>query len=161
MPPRGGPVVTFREAFSGRFTYEDDDRTVLRLHTAVTVRDLAKSLSDPNHRSGATGRVSMPPLGDDLPATHVAYRTSGYEVGLESAGAAYHLIADRTDFDRLDVRLHKGPDASGPVIGTGTLHLARPAALLWSIRTSGLGNAWEKTQAYLAFLRHVVGGLRG
>jgi hypothetical protein len=121
----------------------------LSLHGTVTIDDVASFTADPLHRGRLSGEVELPGLtnritfrngvfnlfapGDQPDLTLLVYEAP---LRLASNGSDHdHYLAGRKnvrddlgldlwpDTTTLDVRLHQGRDATGPIVGSGVLHL--------------------------------------
>lgn len=119
--------------------------TSLTLHATINVEDLDAFIADPGHGGRLTGSINFPPLGDEIPARTGVFRLFSpaedpkmrymvYEMGFIHQGADYYLAGKKrvkddpgpdlwTDTTTLFTLLHKGVDASGPVVGAGILRL--------------------------------------
>jgi predicted acylesterase/phospholipase RssA len=157
--------------------------TVLALHASIDILDLDRMLAEPGHAGTLHGSIDYPPLGSNLPGTRGVFnlfRPDGqpglklmvYELAFESGGQPYYLAGRKEvrddrgvdlwkDTTTLYARLHQGPDASGPVVGAGTLHL-RIGDLLKMIPTLHATNAptaKEQARTVAKFGRFFLGEL--
>lgn len=119
--------------------------TTLTMNATVLIRDIDLFINDRDHAGELVGHIWFPPLGDDIPARDGKFNLFSpaddpatkwmiYELGFEAGGQRYYLagkkeVRDDPGFDlwadttTLLTRLHKGNDASGPVVGAGVLRL--------------------------------------
>lgn len=157
--------------------------TELAMHATITIRDLTAFIADREHAGEIVGRITFPPLGRDLPASSGRFNLFSpsddpklkrmvYELAFEHGGESYYLagrkdVKDDPGFDlwkdttTLLTRLHKGPDASGPVVGAGVLSLS-PTELVKLLSTAHALNASsvaEEAKAVAAFGRFFLGEL--
>jgi len=147
----------------------------LVLHGTVTIDDVDAFTSAPVHDGRLSGEVELPGIARRIPFTDGVFRLfvpSGrdggsrmvYEAPLRHAGEDYYLAGHKNvhddfgidvwaDTTTLEVRLHRGTDASGPVVGSGVLRLGVPelAALLASVRTHNAGSPLQAARALGAF----------
>ncbi len=155
----------------------------LTMHATVTVRDVERFVQDPAHLGELTGEVIFAPLGSPSPAsvgvfnlfaptTDQSLRHMVYELGFQSGGAQYYLagkkhVRDDAGFDLLRdtttlyTTLHKGTDASAPVVGAGILTLGAGdfASLLGTIRPIGTQSAMDGAAAVARFGKFFAGQL--
>lgn len=145
---------SFRETMSGPLSLGETDplagagkgrQTPFTFHLTISVDDMDAFLNEPQHEARLDGKVSFPPLGEDIPVKRGTFnlfkagdtpntRLMTYNFCFEVDGRAYFLegtktIRDDRGFDlwhdttRLYSLLHEGPDARGKVIGAGVLKL--------------------------------------
>lgn len=145
---------SFRETMSGPLTLGETEplagagkgrHTPFTFHATINVDDMDDFLNEPQHAARLDGRISYPPLGEDLPVKQGSFnlfkagdtpntRLMTYGMRFEAGGREYFLegtktIHDEKGFDlwhdttRLYSLLHEGPDARGRVIGAGVLKL--------------------------------------
>ncbi len=152
-----GPLgIRFRETMAGHFSLDESlphagerggkrSGTTLAMHATVTIRDMERFISDPDHAGELTGHIDFTPFGTGIPAHHGKFNLFSpsddpqkkymvYELGFEHDGQPYYLagrkeVKDDPGFDlwsdttTLFTRLHAGEDASAPVVGAGVLTL--------------------------------------
>lgn len=158
-------------------------KTELAMHATITIRDLQAFIADREHAGEIVGRITFPPLGLDLPASRGRFQLFSpsddpmlkrmvYELAFEHGGESYYLagrkdVKDDPGFDlwrdttTLFTRLHKGRDASGPVVGAGVLALS-PTELVKLLSTAHALNASsvaEEAKAVAEFGRFFLGEL--
>ncbi len=145
---------SFRETMSGPLTLGEAEplagagkgrHTPFTFHATISIDDMEGFLRDPQHAARLEGRISYPPLGEDLPVKRGSFnlfkgsdtpgtRLMTYGMAFEVDGREYFLegtktIRDEKGFDlwhdttRLYSLLHEGSDARGKVIGAGVLKL--------------------------------------
>jgi cholesterol oxidase len=117
----------------------------LAIHCEITIDDIDRFVSDPEHTGSIAGSVDYPPFGHGLPVTGGTFNLfspgaapgetiMGYRLAFEHGGKAYFLagrkhVRDGPGFDiwkdttTLYSVLHEGPDENGPVAGAGILSL--------------------------------------
>lgn len=155
----------------------------LTLRASIDIRDLQRFLQDPDHASGLYGHVSgdgvqEPCLGfngvfklfshDQDPAVKLMV----YETGFRSAGIDYYFAGKKiihrnavlmlwSDTTTLYVQIHKGSDASGPVIGAGILRLGVVdlVALMMSMHATNAERALQGSDLIFEFFEMFVGEL--
>ena len=126
-------------------TAGEEAGTSLAMHVTVTVRDLDRFIDDPRHNGSLIGEVDFPPLGMGIPTGDGVFRLFSpaddpstklmvYELPFQHEGVSYYLAGFKevrddpgvdlwSDTTTLYTRLHRGTDASGPVVGAGVLRL--------------------------------------
>lgn len=176
--------VTFRETMAGPFTLGATDPaigassgTALAMHAVVQIDDIARFVTDPEHKAGLSGTLDYPPLGAGLlarkgvfglfsPSGDPALTYMVYELAFEHAGQPYYLAGKKHvqlgapwklwgETTTLYTTLHRGPDASGPVVGAGVLSLGVGAlvSLMTTVRGSG-SSTGQKLGAIGQFFRY-------
>jgi hypothetical protein len=157
--------------------------TKLAIHCDIDIADSYAFIADPQHYAAMHGHVDFPPLGMNIPAPfgrfnlfspgdNPRHKQMIYELGFEHAGQHYYVagrkeVRDDPGFDlwsdttTLLTRLHKGKDASGPVVGAGVLRLgvAELTRLVRSMTAPGTDSIAERTRAIAAFGRFFLGEL--
>lgn len=138
------------------------DATRLSLDAQVVIPDLRRFVGDPEHTGVLDAHVRFAPLGQELeapggcvklfaPTADPDLKLMVYRVTFTHAGRPYCLDGAKhvrrravwhswTDTTTLFCRLHEGSDASGPIVGAGTLRLT-PVALLRQLTTFRTTNA--------------------
>jgi hypothetical protein len=158
-------------------------KTRLTMHATVTVRDVERVVKDPAHLGELHGEVTFAPIGTPSPAStgvfnlfkpaaDPALRHMVYELGFQSGGTQYYLAGKKhvrddrgldllKDTTTLYTTLHKGTDATGPVVGAGilTLGVGDFASLLGTIRPTGTQSAVDGAAAVLRFGKFFAGQL--
>ena len=137
----------------------------LVLDAKVTIDDITAFTVEPRPPARLDGELDIPGLRDRIPFQDGVFRLfpssdeAGrtlmiYELGFEHEGVRYHLAGRKSagkrpnlirlwsDTTTLDVRLHRGVDAGGDVVGAGVLRLsvAQLARMVVSVRTPGSGS---------------------
>jgi len=157
--------------------------TTLAMHAAVEIADLDRFVADPTHTGRLTGDIDFTPLGRAIPAHAGIFRLFSpsdapnlrhmvYELAFNHQGQDYYLAGRKEvrndggldvwkDTTTLLTRLHRGTDASGPVIGAGvlTLGVADLTRLVSTVRVTGTTSPAEKTRAVAKFGEFFMGKL--
>ncbi|MFC5828142.1 hypothetical protein [Nonomuraea insulae] len=147
----------------------------LTLRATVTVSDIGKFTADPLHPGTLRGEIELPGVGRRIPFHDGVFRlfapsgTPGltllvYEAPFSYDGRRYYLAGRKNvrddlgldlwpDTTTLEVRLHRGPDAEGEVVGAGVLRLGVGdlAALLVSMRAGDAATPVEAARGYARF----------
>ena len=155
----------------------------LILNATIYIDDIERFEADPEHAGRIEGEVIFEPLGGPFPARGGRFNLFSpadepdlkqmiYEVAFEHEGEPYYLaghkdVRDDPGFDAwsdtttLFTRLHRGTDASGPVVGAGVLSLGIDdlARLVATIRATGTESAGEGVGAVAAFGKFFLGAL--
>lgn len=186
----GAPGITFSETMKGGFSLGATDpetgaraETELAMHATVTVRDLDRFLSDPQHNGTLIGHIDFPPLGTGIPAGEGVFRLFSpaddprtkrmvYELPFEHQGQSYYLagykeVRDDPGFDlwkdttTLFTRLHQGSDTTGRVVGAGILSLgvADFTKVLAGMRAIDVDSAAEGARVLAKFGQFFAGQL--
>ncbi|HTI65348.1 MAG TPA: patatin-like phospholipase family protein [Gemmatimonadaceae bacterium] len=186
--------ITFREQMTGPFALGATDPragesdatragTNLTMHATVTVRDVDRFVSDPEHTGELMGEIDFAPFGSGIAAQRGVFKLFSpsddprlrymvYELAFRHDGDDYYLagkkeVRDDPGFDMLSdtttlyTRLYKGRDATGTVVGAGVLRLDMGdfAKLLTTIRPVGATSALEGAKAVERFGRFFAGQL--
>lgn len=136
--------------------------TPLAMHATIHIEDMAAFAADPQHKGGLTGHVDFAPWGQAIPAQSGRFglfSPSGdpalsymvYELGLRHEGQDHYLAGSKHvrlggpwklwgETTTLYTTLHRGQDATGPIVGAGVLRLGA-ADLLRLLRTVHATNA--------------------
>lgn len=157
--------------------------TALTMHATVCIADLERFIVDPQHLGGLTGSLDFAPFGTGIPATsgvfnlfspttEPALKLMIYELGFAHQGQDYYLagkkeVRDDPGFDlwsdttTLFTRLHRGSDASGPVVGAGvlTLGVLDLVRLVSTLRATETDTAGEAMEAIYQFGKFFLGEL--
>ncbi|MGE0451622.1 MAG: patatin-like phospholipase family protein [Vicinamibacterales bacterium] len=158
--------------------------TELSMHASVEVSDLDGFVEDATHTGSITGRVDFKPFAMQMPADRGVFRLFSptdrpnmrhmvYELAFQHQGEDYYLAGSKEvqndhhgtdlwkDTTTLFTRLHRGTDATGPVIGAGVLRLGIPdlAKLTSTIRVTNATGAGERLKALSTFGRFFMGSL--
>jgi len=188
------PGLTIRETMQGSFVVGETDPeaghergnregTHLAMHAAVTIRDMARFIDDPDHLGELTGHIDFTPFGDNIPASHGVFNLFSptdapetkymvYELGFTHEGRDYYLagkkeVRDDPGFDlwadttTLFTRFHEGADASGAVVGAGILRLGVPdlVNLVKTMHATNTETAVDQMSVYAKFGRFFLGAL--
>jgi len=158
----------------------------LVLDAKVTIDDITAFTAEPRPPARLDGELDVPGLCDRIPFQDGVFRlfppSDGagrtlmiYELGFEHEGVRYHLAGRKSAGERpnlvrlwsdtttLDVRLHRGVDAGGDVVGAGVLRLsvAQLARMVVSVRTPGSGSPTETARTVGGFAWLFVKNLAG
>lgn len=192
-PPSDASGVTFRETMAGPFRLGlvdpkavPDGAPELAMHAVVEIDDIEAFRADPQHKARLSGTIDYPPLGTGLVApsgvfglfspSHdpkLAYMV--YELAFEHAGKPHYLAGKKHvlvgapwklwgETTTLYTTLHEGRDASGRVIGAGTLSLGVGALLRLLTTVGGTPAAparslWQRIGAIASFFTFFSGEL--
>ena len=144
--------ITFRETMSGGFALGATDpregagsSDELEMHATIHIADIQAFVADPRHAADLSGHIDFAPLGTAIPAERGRFglfSPSGdpkltfmvYELGFVHQGRSHYLAGKKhvavgapwamwRETTTLYTQLHRGEDASGPVIGAGILRL--------------------------------------
>ena len=148
--------------------------TELAMHATVSIADLDRFFAEPMHTGSLSGTIDFPPLGLAIPAPTGIFNLFSpgdqpklklmvYELGFTQGGKSYYLAGRKevrndpgfdlwTDTTTLFTRLHEGTDATGAVVGAGTLSLG-VAALIRMLGTVQILNAATPAQKAAALAR--------
>jgi len=185
-----GVGVSFRETMGGPFSMGQTDpqegargATRLAMHATIHIEDIAAFVADPQHLAGLTGHIDFEPWGRSIPAQSGVFglfSPSGdpgltymvYELGFRHQGQDYYLAGKKnvrlggpwrmwSETTTLYTLLHKGCDASGEVVGTGTLSLGvtNLLRLLRTVRSSNAPSARAGGGAIWRFFRFFMSEL--
>jgi cholesterol oxidase len=120
--------------------------TTLTMHGTIRIEDLDAFTADALHPGTITGVIDFPPLGVQMPSTSGVFRLFSptdnpqmkymvYEFGFNAGNDSYYM-AGRKEVKQdsifhmwhatttLYTLLHKGTDATGPVVGAGIISLS-------------------------------------
>jgi cholesterol oxidase len=153
------------------------------MHASVAIDDLDRFVSELDHAGALSGRISYPPIGTNIPSVSGRFnlfspsgdrrlRYMVYELGFRQGDIDYYLAGKKevrddpgldlwADTTTLLAQLHRGQDASGPVVGAGVLHLDAPklAGLVTTMRVTNARSPVEGAQALAKFGRFFLGAL--
>jgi len=186
--------ITFRETMAGGFTLGETDPSagsekgkhsgnILAMHSTITIQDVNRFISDPDHLGQINGTIDFGPFGENIPAKSGVFNLFSptdqpglklmvYEMAFAANGQNYYLAGKKEVRDdsiihmwkettTLFTRLHKGTDKTGPVVGAGILTLG-PLDLMKMVSTMHALNASspaEGAKAMMAFGRFFLGKL--
>lgn len=188
--------VTFRETMEGSFALgETDPRAgrergkatgnTLAIHCTVTIDDIRRFVSEPDHAGKLSGHVDFTPFGEQIPASAGVFnlfrpsespglKLMVYELAFEHEGRPFYLAGrkevqdDRSvdlwsDTTTLYTRLHQGTDTSGEVVGAGILSLGPTdlVRLVSTLRATGAASKAEEAETLTLFGRFFLGELWG
>lgn len=152
--------------------------TRLSLHASILIPDIAAFVADPNHEGHISGTVDFQPLGMSMEAPSGVFRLFAptqwpdlklmvYEVQFDHGGQTYYLAGKKEvrDDSPLDVwsdtttlltQLHRGSDASAPVIGAGVLSLGvgdllKLVSTIRAVNASSVGDSARALSTFGAF----------
>ena len=155
----------------------------LAMHATVTVRDVDRFIADPNHNGSIVGHIDFTPFGTGIeagegvfrlfsPASDPRMKLMVYELPFHHQGEDYYMaghkeVRDDPGFDlwkdttTLLTKLHKGKDATGPVVGAGvlTLGVADFTKLLAGIRVIDADDAATSAKTIAKFGSFFAGEL--
>lgn len=185
-----GVGITFQETAQGGIALGETDpkadqgaSTELKLHATVRIHDVERFISDPDHTGELFAHIDYPPIGTNIsgwkgtfnlfePAGDAATKRIVYEIAFDHAGESYYLAGVKEirdnfggdlwrDATRIRTRIHRGTDATGPVVATGvlTLGLQDVIHLVKSFHAIDTATFAEKKEAVLTFGRFFLGGL--
>jgi len=186
--------IAFRETMEGPFALGETDPhagaevgktagTTLSIACSITVRNLDRFMSDPDHHGDITGHVSFAALGENLPAKSGVFKLFSptddptdklmiYELAFAHDGQDYYLSGQKNvqngpvfdlwrDTTTLYTTLHQGMDQSGPIVGAGilTIDVDRLMKLIRSMQVIHAHSTADKARALLQFGRFFLGEL--
>ena len=186
--------ITFREIMAGGFTLGETDPNagsdkgkhagnILAMHSTITIQDLSRFLSDPDHAAQLSGSIDFAPLGENMPAKAGVFKLFSptdqpglklmvYEMAFTANGQDYYLAGRKEvrndsvvemwkETTTLFTHLHQGADKTGVVAGAGILTLG-PLDLMKMVSTMHALNAAspaEGAEAMMTFGRFFLGKL--
>ncbi len=155
----------------------------LSMHATINIRDCKNFIADPNHKGAITGDIDFTPFGENIPAKNGVFNLFSpaddpklklmvYELAFEHDGEDYYLagkkeVKDDPGFDlwsdttTLFTKLHKGIDATGPVVGAGILRLGvkQLAKLVTTLTVTNASSMGDTTGALADFGSFFLGEL--
>ena len=155
--------------------------TKLSLHCDIDIHDVYRFLEDPQHWSPMTARIDFAPMGMNIPTSNAIFNLFRpgedpktkyfvYEAGFEHNGESYYLagkkrVHDDPGFDMwADITtnfslLHKGKDATGPVVGAGIIYIKRQQLidLIPTFRATNTAGPAESLKVLADFGRFALG----
>lgn len=186
--------ITFRETMAGGFTLGETDPNagsdkgkhagnILAMHSTITIQDLNRFISDPDHLGQINGSIDFAAYGENIPSKSGVFNLFSptdqpglklmvYEMGFAHNGQDYYLAGKKEvrDDSVLDMwqetttlftQLHQGTDKTGPVVGAGILTLG-PLDLMKMVSTMHALNATSPAEgagAMMTFGRFFMGKL--
>ncbi|MDQ2668375.1 MAG: hypothetical protein M3Z05_20625 [Gemmatimonadota bacterium] len=186
--------ITFREMMTGSFALGESDPekgaaigatagTTLTMHATVSVHDVDRFITDPNHLGSLLGEIDFTPWGAGMPSSKGVFNLFApgdaprlkymvYELAFAYAGKPYYLAGKKhvrddagidllSDTTTLYTTLHEGGDATGKVVGAGVLKLGMGdfAKLLTTVRPTGAHQVTDGTAAVMKFTKFFAGQL--
>ena len=157
--------------------------TVLSIACAITIDDVERFISDPNHNGAINGQVSFTPFGENMPTKSGVFNLFSptddpmrklmvYELGFAYSGQDYYLAGQKEvrhdpvfdlwrDTTTLYTTLHQGTGKTGPVVGAGilTIDLGRFMKLISSIRVTNAPSPADQASTLLHFGHFFLGEL--
>lgn len=151
------------------------ENTSLTMHATINIEDLDAFVADARHGGRITGAVSFPPFGENIPARTGVFqlfspaedprmRYMVYEMGFAHEGKDYYMAGRKEvrddpgpdmwkDTTTLFTRLHEGRDATGRVVGAGTLRLSvgELGKLATTMHATGAESTAQAAAAVLKF----------
>ncbi|MGA2246935.1 MAG: patatin-like phospholipase family protein [Verrucomicrobiota bacterium] len=176
--------ITFRETMAGGFTLGETDPeagsekgknsgSILAMHSTITIQDLNRFISDPDHAGQIEGSIDYAAFGENIPASTGVFNLFSptdqpglklmvYEMGFTANGQNYYLAGKKEVRDdsvvhmwkettTLYAQLHEGTDKTGPVVGAGILTLG-PLDLMKMVSTMHALNASSPTEGAKAMM---------
>jgi predicted acylesterase/phospholipase RssA len=176
--------ITFRETMAGGFTMGETDPnagsekgkhagSILAMHATITIQDLNRFVSDPNHTGQINGSLDFAPFGQNIPAKSGVFNLFSptdqpglklmvYEMAFAHNGQDYYLAGKKEvrndsvihvwpETTTLFTQLHQGTDKTGAVVGAGILTLG-PLDLMKMVSTMHALNAASSTDAAKAMM---------
>jgi predicted acylesterase/phospholipase RssA len=155
--------------------------TKMSLHCNMDIPDIYGFMADPDHFASILARIDFPPLGMNIPTTNAIWNLfrAGdepkmkylvYEAGFEHNGESYYLAGKKrvhddpgfdmwADITTLFTLLHKGKDATGPVVGAGILYIKREQLtnLIPTFRATNTSGPAESLKVLTDFGRFFMG----
>jgi choline dehydrogenase-like flavoprotein len=145
----------------------------LTMHATITIQDLNRFISDPNHVGQINGSIDFTEFGENIlaktgifnlfsPTDQPKLKLMVYEMAFTHEGQDYYVAGKKEvrndpiydlwrDTTTLFTQLYKGTDKSGPVIGAGILTLG-PIDLMKMASTMHAINASSSAEGAKALL---------
>ncbi|RZF27125.1 patatin-like phospholipase family protein [Paraburkholderia sp. UYCP14C] len=161
----------------------DSDGTPLTMNATIHIDDMAAFIADPRHLGGLTGHIDFAPFGLAMPSESGVFGLFTpcddpeltymiYEIGFRHAGQPYYLAGKKHvrigspfrmwgETTTLYTTLHRGGDATGPVVGAGVLHLGVPqlGRLMQTVYATNAPDSRQAAHAISRFFRFFVSEL--
>ncbi|HVQ37258.1 MAG TPA: patatin-like phospholipase family protein [Pyrinomonadaceae bacterium] len=155
--------------------------TKLSIHCEIDIHDIYRFMEDPDHSTPITARIDFPPLGMNLSASSAIFNLFRkgeepktkyfvYEAAFEANGEQYYFAGKKrvhddpgfdmwADITTLFSLLHKGTDATGPVVGAGVIYIKREQlmGLIPTFRATNTSGAIESAKVLADFGRFFMG----
>jgi hypothetical protein len=155
--------------------------TRLSLHCDIDIKDIYRFIEDPDHATPIIARIDFPPLGMNIPTSNAFFNLFRpdeepktkyfvYEAAFEVDSESYYFAGKKyvhddpgfdmwADITTLFSQLHKGKDASGPVVGAGIIYIKREQlmALIPTFRATNTSGPLESAKVLADFGRFNVG----
>lgn len=186
--------ISFKETMTGGFSLGATDPKEgrkegrkkgnrLELHGTITIDDLDRFISDPDHTGSLAGTVDFTPWGDGMagsggifnlfkPTDDPDLKLMVYELPFSHGGQSYYLAGQKDVRDdpiwdlwkqttTLYTHLYQGTDKSGPVVGAGVLSLGVVdlIKLVSTLRAPGASGPVESAEAIAKFGKFFMGEL--
>jgi hypothetical protein len=156
---------------------------IVKMHAEVYIPDIAAFVADPTHTGVLSGVLDLPPIANGQVCPTGVFRLFSptdqpntkymvYELGFAHDGSSYYLAGHKTvrndpgfdmwkDTTTLYVTLHAGHDASGAILGAGTLSLgvADLIRLLETMRVTNTTGAGQTSGTIATFGKFFLGRL--
>ena len=157
--------------------------TVLTMHATINIDDMERFTQEATHPGRLTGTLDFAPFGQGIPAKAGVFNLFSpggqpglklmvYEMAFEHGGQDYYLAGRKEvrddpgldlwkDTTTLYTLLHRGTDASGPVVGAGILSLGVGDLLqmLTTMQATGPDSLTGKATALGKFGEFFLGNL--
>jgi hypothetical protein len=184
------PGLTFRETMTGPMTAGATDPKKapaegprLSMNVTVSIDDIEKFTTDPNHPGSLVGTIDYPPFGTGIPCPTGLFQLFSprdgskirymiYELGFKHGGKEYYLAGRKevhddsgldlwSDTTTLYTVLHEGTDKSGPIVAAGVLSLGVTdlIRLLKTMHATNPTSAAAAAKAIAKFGRFFLGTL--
>ncbi|MGW8392440.1 patatin-like phospholipase family protein [Pseudoduganella sp. HUAS MS19] len=178
-----GTGLSFRETMAGPFKLGKAGAGRLAMHATIHIDDMHAFVASSDHKAGLSGHLDIEPWGRAIPAQSGVFglfSPSGdpaltymvYELGFRHQGSDYYLAGKKhvrlgapwrlwKETTTLYTQLHKGSDASGEIVGAGTLSLGVPdlLRLLGTAHATNAATPSARAMAVWCFFRFFAGEL--
>jgi len=186
--------IAFHETMEGPFALGETDPhagaeagktagTTLSIGCSITIRDLDRFMSDPDHQGDIIGHVSFATFGENIPAKSGMFKLFSatdnptdkrmvYELAFTYSGQDYYLIGRKNvrhdcvydlwrDTTTLYTTLHQSTNQNGSIVGAGilTIDIDRLMKLIRSMQVIRARSTVDKVHALLQFGRFFFGEL--
>ena len=184
--------ITFTETMEGPFALGETDpaagarrgtATPLSMHATITIRDVERFITDPQHQADLAGKLDFAPFGQAIPADRGVFKLFApsedrrmklmvYQMAFRHGGERYYLAGRKEvrndpgidlwpDTTTLYTHLHRGDDTSGAVAGAGILRIDATAfaKVLATVRPIDAPSAAEGARMVARFGQFFAGEL--